>query len=197
MIGDGVAVDKVMVIGSGGAGKTTLAREIAARTGLPLVHLDRLFWRPGWVRTPTDDWRRLMDDLVATDRWVIDGNYGGTIDLRLAAADAVVFLDVSRLRCLARVVKRALANRGRTRDDMTAGCPERLTWEFARWVWSYPTTRRPVILSKLKAFEDGGGRVVVLHTDDETRELSRSPLSRRASLMAERKNIFRAALVGS
>lgn len=163
-------MDKVMVIGSGGAGKTTVARELAALTGLPLVHLDQLFWRPGWVRTPTDEWRRVVQNLVAADRWVIDGNYGGTMDMRLAAADAVVFLDVPRLRCLTRVVKRSLIYRGRTRDDMTAGCPERLTWEFVRWVWSYPTTRRPGILIKLKAFEAGGGRVLVLRSGGETRE---------------------------
>lgn len=163
-------MDKVMVIGSGGAGKTTVAREIAALTGLPLVHLDRLFWHPGWMPTPADEWRGLIEDLVATDRWVIDGNYGGTMDLRLAAADAVVFLDVPRRRCLARVVKRALANGGRTRAEMSPGCPERLTWEFVRWVWSYPASRRPGILIRLKAFEAEGGRVVVLRNDRETRQ---------------------------
>jgi len=107
-----------------------VAREIAAVTGQPLVHLDRLFWHSGWVRSPIDEWRRIVNGLVAADRWVIDGNYGGTIDLRLAAADTVVFLDVPRLRCVARVVKRAMLNRRRNRDDMTPGCRERLSWEF-------------------------------------------------------------------
>lgn len=162
-------LEKVMVIGSGGAGKTTVAREIAALTGLPLVHLDRLFWRPGWVRTPSEEWRRLMEDLVAADRWVIDGNYGGTMDLRLAAADTVVFLDLPRLRCLLQIGKRALLNRRRARDDMAPGCPERLTREFVHWVWKYPSIHRPGILTKLKEFELGGGRVVVLRTDNEIR----------------------------
>ena len=159
-----------MVIGSGGAGKTTVARELAAATGLPLVHLDRLFWRPGWVRTPTAEWRRVMENLVAADRWIIDGNYGGTMDLRLAAADTVVFLDVPRLRCLTRIAKRALLHRGRVRDDMTPGCPERLTGEFVRWVWSYPPNHRPGILAKLRAFESKGGRVVVLRSDRDKRD---------------------------
>ena len=163
-------MNKVMVIGSGGAGKSTTARRLAAATGLPLVHLDQLFWRPGWVQTPSDEWRRVMEQLVAEDRWVIDGNYGGTMDIRLGAADTVLFLDVPRLRCLTRVVKRALRNLGRTRDDMAPGCPDRLTWEFVRWVWSYPVTRRPGILAKLTAFESGGGRVVVLRTSGETRD---------------------------
>lgn len=110
-----------------------------------------------------------MTQLVAGDRWLIDGNYGGTLDLRLAAADAVVFLDTPRLRCLVRIVRRALKHRGRSRDDMTPGCPERLTWEFVRWVWSYPATRRPRILSELKAFEARGGQSVVLRTESERR----------------------------
>jgi adenylate kinase family enzyme len=153
-----IAMERTMVIGSGGAGKTTLAREIAVATGLPLVHLDRLFWKPGWVRTPTDEWHRLVEKLVAADRWVIDGNYGGTMDLRLAAADTVVFLDVSRLRCLARIVTRAFRNR------------ERLTWEFVRWVWSYSAVQRPRILTKLEGFEADGGRVVTLRNEREIRQ---------------------------
>lgn len=104
-----------MVIGSGGAGESTLSRRIATATGLPLVHLDRLYWRPGWVPTPTKEWHRVVELAVAADRWVIDGNYGRTLDVRFAAADTVVFLDVPRLRCLARIVKRALCNRRRTR----------------------------------------------------------------------------------
>ncbi len=163
-------MNKVIVIGSGGAGKTTVAREIAAVTGLPLVHLDRFYWRPGWVPTPADEWHRVVANVVAADRWVIDGNYGGTMNLRLAAADTVVFLDVPRLRCLARIVKRAVLYRWRTRDDMTPGCRERVTWEFVRWIWTYPATRRPGILTRLKGYESGGGRAVVLRTDSEIRE---------------------------
>lgn len=163
-------MNKVVVIGSGGAGKSTAARELAAITGLPLVHLDRLFRRSGWVPTPPEEWRRTMADLVAGDRWVIDGNYDGTMDLRLAAADAVVFLDVPRLRCLVRIVRRTSKHRRRTRDDMAPGCPDRLTWEFVRWVWRYPATRRPQILARLKAFEAEGGRVFVLRTVGEIRE---------------------------
>ncbi len=77
------------MIGSGGAGKSTVSRRIAAATGLPLVHLDRLYWHPGWVATPAAEWEQVVRDVVAGDRWVIDGSYGGTLALRLAAADTV------------------------------------------------------------------------------------------------------------
>jgi adenylate kinase family enzyme len=150
-------VRRVLVIGSGGAGKSTVARAIAAAAGLPLVHLDRLYWRPGWVPTPTAEWAEVVGELVARDRWVIDGNYGGTMPVRFSAADTVVFLDTPRFRCLVRVTKRAVIHRGSTRDDMPPGCPERITWEFVRWIWTYPAIRRPGVLRMLEEFEYAAG----------------------------------------
>jgi adenylate kinase family enzyme len=142
---------RILVIGSGGAGKSTLAAQIGAALGLPVIHLDARFWRPGWVPTPAAEWRARIAELTARDAWVMDGNYGGTLDLRLAACDAVVFLDLPRWLCVGRVLRRWLRYAGRTRPDMSAGCPERLRWEFVRWVWDYPRTRRPDILRRLAA----------------------------------------------
>ena len=87
---------RVLVIGSGGAGKSTFAARLAARTGLPLIHLDACFWRSGWDPTPPDEWARRVADLMSRQEWVMDGNYGGTLDARLAACDTVIFLDVPR-----------------------------------------------------------------------------------------------------
>lgn len=158
---------RVLLIGSGGAGKSTVARRLGAATGLPVVHLDARFWRPGWTPTPRDEWRRTVATLVAGDAWVMDGNYGGTLDLRLAACDTVVFLDLPRLVCLRRVVARALRHAGRTRPDMAPDCPERLTLEFVRWVWRYPRRQRPAVLRRLAAAAEAGTRVVVLRSDAE------------------------------
>jgi adenylate kinase family enzyme len=162
---------RVLVIGCGGAGKSTFARELAARAGLPLVHLDRVYWRPGWTPTPPGEWEAVVRDLVTGDRWLIDGNYGGTLELRLEAADTAVFIDVPRHTCLRRVLVRGVRDRGRTRDDMGPGCPER--WlpdlEFLRWIWSYPRHVRPRVLSQLAEFERRGGDAVVLRTTAEAR----------------------------
>jgi hypothetical protein len=80
------------------------AARLAERTGLPLIHLDAMYWRPGWVKTPKDEWSRTVDRLLTRDRWVMDGNYAGTLDRRLAACDTVIFLDLPRTVCLWRAV---------------------------------------------------------------------------------------------
>lgn len=98
----------------------------------------------------------------------MDGNYGSTMDLRLAAADTVIFLDTPRLRPLWRVLKRRLSFRNRTRPDMSAGNPERLTGEFLRFVWSYPTIHRPAVLKKLSELE--GKQVVCLRNRRDVAE---------------------------
>jgi adenylate kinase family enzyme len=157
---------KVLIIGSGGAGKSTFAAALAARTGLPLVHLDAVYWKSGWEPSDDREWGRRVEDLIAQDAWILDGNYGGTIERRLAACDTVVLLDLPRIVCLWRVLKRRVQFRGRARPDMAQGCNERLSWEFLFWIWNYPKQRLPGILERLSLL-DGGKRVVILKSASE------------------------------
>ncbi len=153
------------VIGSAGAGKSTLARRLGAITGLPVVHLDALFWHAGWVETPRPEWRSIQERIVKEPRWIIDGNYGSTLDIRLAAADTVVFLDLPPLICLGRVIKRSFLT-ATPRFDLAPGCAERLDREylgFLAWVWRFPRDDRPGILEKLQALAAGLGAVRVVH----------------------------------
>jgi adenylate kinase family enzyme len=83
----------------------------------------------------------------------MDGNYGGTIDIRLTACDTIIFLDMPRTLCLRRVTKRFFKYRGKARPDMTQGCEESLTREFLLWVWNYPKDRRPRILTRLETIK--------------------------------------------
>lgn len=134
-------VHRVAVVGSGGAGKTTFARQLAERIDLPVVHLDRYYWKPGWIPPATNDWVALQVDLVASEGWVIDGNYGGTFDVRFVRADTVIVLALSRWRCVGRALRRLVANR--EHDLQADGCPERLSLPFLRWIWRYPRDSRP------------------------------------------------------
>lgn len=157
---------RVLVIGSGGAGKTTFARILADRTGLPLVHLDAEHWRPGWVAPPDREWNATVDRLIGRPEWIMDGNYGGTLPQRLEACDTVIFLDRGRLTCLWRVFRRWATYRGSTRPDLPEGCPEQLTLDFLRWIWGYPKRRRGPILERLSQLR-ADQRAVVLRSEAE------------------------------
>lgn len=143
-------MQRVLVLGSGGAGKSTVAGEIGARLALPVVHLDQHYWRPGWIPLPPDEWALVVSTLAAGDRWVIDGNYRGTVAIRLARADTVVLLDLPRALCLAGVLRRRLRYRGRTRPAMAPGCAEQLDREFIRLIWTYPKRSRPGVLAAIE-----------------------------------------------
>ena len=157
---------RVLVIGPGGAGKSTFAARLAERATLPLIHLDALYWRPGWVEPSKAEWAVTVDGLVARDRWIMDGNYGGSLAPRLAACDTVIFLDMPRWLCLWRVIQRRLRHRRRARPDMAADCPERLDWPFLWWILTYPARRRPGILQRLAALR-ADQRAVVLRSAGE------------------------------
>lgn len=165
-------MQRVLVIGCGGAGKTTLARRIAELADLPLIHLDALYWRPGWQATPNEEWDQTVGELVARDAWVMDGNYGRTLDVRLAACDTVIFLDMPRYVCLWRVFRRWLQYRKRTRPDLAPGCPEHVSWEFVRWIWTYPQ-RRPGVLERIRGLR-GSQRFVWLKNARDIEDFCKS-----------------------
>ena len=159
---------RVVVIGSGGAGKSTFARSLSERTGLPLIHLDAHYWQPGWKPTPRDQWRHHVEKLVAKDEWIMDGNFQSTFDLRLPRADTIFYLDYSRFLCLFRALKRIWQWRGQTRSDMGEGCPEKIMdLNFARWIWSYPDVERPKVMERLKDLTEGR-QIVVLNSPRQT-----------------------------
>ena len=141
---------KILVIGSGGAGKSTFSRHLGKILNIEVIHLDTLYWNPGWIETPKPVWRNMVEELIDKDSWIIDGNYSGTLDIRVDACDTVIFLDIARLTCLWRVMKRVMLYRNGRRPDMTEGCRERLRLEFARWIWNYPERTRPKVLKLLK-----------------------------------------------
>jgi adenylate kinase family enzyme len=161
-----VGMNKILVIGSGGAGKSTFAKRLGAVLKLEVIHLDALYWSSGWVEMPKDEWRVVVEELLRRDSWIMDGNYGGTLDIRLGACDAVIFLDLPRLVCLLRVLKRRALYRKKSRPDMANGCDEKLNWEFLKWVWNYPSKKKPAVLEKLKRYSQTKS-VIILRSDSE------------------------------
>ena len=142
---------RVLVLGGGGAGKCTVARRLGARLGLPVVHLDAEYWQPGWTAPDPDAWRARVTELAAAPRWVMEGNYGSTLDIRAPLADLAVVLDLPRRIALPRVLRRTWRHRGGTRPDMGADCPEKIDLEFVRWIWTYRRRVLPQVQETLRA----------------------------------------------
>lgn len=159
---------RIAIIGCCGAGKSTLARNLGQKLALPVIHLDTYYWRSHWVETPKNDWDIVHQKLLKGDSWIIDGNYGSTMDTRIEAADTIVWLNLPNNLCLWRIIKRYLQYRGRTRDDMADGCPERLTWEFLQYVYNFPKQQRPKILFLLDRYQNSK-EIIILKNPNQVK----------------------------
>jgi adenylate kinase family enzyme len=157
-------VQRVLVIGPCGAGKSTLSVELAHKLGLPIFHMDQLNWQPDWVESSKDEIRQKLARITTTDRWLIDGTYGGTLGERLERADTVVYLDYPIRLCVTRLLRRIWTYRGRTRPDMTEGCPERFDLEFLIYLLRWNSGPRVRTEARLKGHE---GKIIRLRSPDE------------------------------
>lgn len=147
-------MQRVLVIGPGGSGKSTFSIRLGKTLGIPVIHLDSLYWKSGWVESDKAEWSEQIRTVIAQKHWIIDGNYSGTLRERIDSCDTVVFLDVPRATCLWRVLKRTLRYYGATRPEMPEGCPERFDLAFMAWIWNYPSRSRKKVLSLIQESGD-------------------------------------------
>ena len=155
-----------MVIGCCGAGKTTLARQIQNKTGLPLIHLDRYYWKPGWKESDTFEWEKTVHKLASEKNWIIDGNYGGTMGIRISQADTIIYLIYSTLVCLIRVIIKILMKYGNVRSEMPPGCPERFDWKFLHYVATFQRRKGKKLLKILTGLPTSK-QTIILHNKRE------------------------------
>ena len=143
--------NKIIILGNNGSGKSWLAKELAAATGLPLIHLDAHFWRPNWGMPAKEEWLEKNKQFIAGERWIIDGNcsHGGTMELRFAAADLAVILDVNRWVCLAGLLQR----NGKPRPDRPQANDEVFDLKFFRFCW-FMLLRRGKVMREYQALHE-------------------------------------------
>ena len=131
-------MERVMIIGCGGSGKSTLARQLGEKTGLPMIHLDQIFWSPGnWQHLEREEFDVLLRQELEKPQWILDGNFNRTMPMRLEKCDTVIYLDYNRFVCIFGWLKRVIQNWGKTRPDMGPNCSEWLDPEFAKWIWTF------------------------------------------------------------
>ena len=133
---------RILVIGCPGAGKSTFARGLRDRIGLPLCYLDRIWHKPDGTSLSHADFDARLSEILCRDCWIIDGNYSRTMEMRLAKCDTVIYLDFNRWACLRGMCQRVFGNYGKVRPDMAQGCPERFDPAFVKWIWNYNKNNR-------------------------------------------------------
>jgi adenylate kinase family enzyme len=131
-----IAATRIAILGGAGAGKSTLARRLGQALGVPVIHLDRIVYGPGWARFEPELVRR---QLVAAlgDAWIVEGTYAETAELTLPHADLVLWLDQPAWRRLWRSWRKTCDHRGKPRADRPDGCEEGFDWRYARTVLSF------------------------------------------------------------
>lgn len=167
-------MNRVLVIGSGGAGKSTFAKRLSHILNIEVIHLDSLYWGAGWVEMPKHEWKKRIGQLLDKDSWIMDGNYSGTLDMRLNACDTVIFLDMARPVCLWRVIKRWMIYRNMSRPNMAEGCVEKLSLDFMAWLWNYRKRTRPKVMKMLTEVS-GSKKVIRLRSTSEMEKFLASP----------------------
>lgn len=145
---------KILIIGSSGAGKSTLSKKLSEKTGIKIIHLDKIYWKPNWTEPEKDEWRETLKRVMREDEaWIMDGNFSGTLDIRIPACDTVIFLETPPAVCIYRVLKRVVFSYGKTRSDMAEGCPEKFDWEFLKWIWDFENRSKQKMEKLLKQYE--------------------------------------------
>jgi adenylate kinase family enzyme len=142
-------MQRVLVMGSSGSGKSTFARRLSEITDIPFVSLDALYWKPGWVASDNAEFEQRIAEVARRPQWVMDGNYTryGAGELRRHSSDTVIWFDLPRRSCMFGIMTRIAASYGKVRPEMAQGCPEKIDFEFFRYVWTYRRQQRPKLLT--------------------------------------------------
>lgn len=141
---------KILVIGPGGAGKSTFSKKLSKILNIPVYHLDSIYWLPNWEHLEREEFIKKVRVITSKDEWIIDGNYSGSLEERVPLADIIIFLDFNITFCVFSATRRMLRSKKVKRDDLTEGCEEKLDknfFDFIKWVMVFRKKNRPRIIS--------------------------------------------------
>jgi hypothetical protein len=164
---------RIVVIGPLAAGKSTLAVQLGRLLGIPVHHLDWLYWGDTWTPTPPAEWQAMLDRIVADESWIIDGNFTSSLPQRLAAADTVIYLDLPPLTSAIRATRRRILHRWRPAPGTPGGARPMFNAQLFRWISAFPSQNRPYLLGQLTR-PPVADKTIILRNQRDVRRFVRS-----------------------
>ena len=159
-------LQRILVTGCCGAGKSTFSKKLKSILNLEVIHLDQYYHKPNWEEPEKDEWERTVYSLVQKPSWIMDGNFSDTMDLRIKNADTIIYLDYPTLKCFWRVIIRIFKHHGVVRSDMAKGCKEQFDLEFLHFVLTFNSKNRKRFIQKLNLIKEEK-KVLVFKTDKQ------------------------------
>ena len=160
-------MDRILIIGINGSGKSTFANKLGAKLNREVIHLDSIYYKSGWqvAHQTRDEWKQKVKELVSKERWIIDGHYNSTLNIRMPTADTIIFFNFNKLQCLYRVCKRAFGKR--QPFDKPEGNFNKLSWNLIKKLVIFPKKK---ILKMLDQYS-GTKKIFVVKNDKEANSL--------------------------
>ena len=173
-------MERIMVIGGNGSGKTTFSRQLSNTLDISLIHLDILYWQDHWEHATSEEFDQLLLAELNKPQWIMDGNMNRTIPFRLKYCDCVIYFDFSRTSCLFSVIKRVIKHYGKSRPDMGGYCPERFDINFFENVWNFNKKHRKRYYEMLNT--TSGVKVIILKNHREVKQYLSAMMNRRMDI---------------
>lgn len=163
---------RIIILGAGGSGKTTLAKKLSKITNIETYHLDKAYWLPNWEKPKTEDFTQKITDIASRETWITDGNYIDTLPIRLARADLIIMLDINPQTCVRRIFFRTLKSHFIKRDDLDTFCFEHFNdhyKSFCKWVKDFRKEYYPKLIALCEKYPNI--ELITLHKQKEINQL--------------------------
>lgn len=145
---------RIIILGCAGSGKSTLSKQLGEALNLNIAHLDKIYYLPNWKERDHEEFKKMQEEIVQEDKWIIDGNFRDTLDIRLNRCDLIIYLDLNRFVSLHNAHKRYKMYKDKQRDSLAEGCLDKFDKSFRKWILNFKKNSKPIIMKKISEYPE-------------------------------------------